>query len=287
MKESKLTRYSAEEDALLWPLFIQRVADYTQGESTSLRAETAAVLLESVRFSLGLYRRERGDVPPDLPLEALLAELEGCVRRKTQRTRLTYLRACRCLYQEENLALEDTLRGIGVFFREYDSRFFAADIPCDIDYQLIWPVEETLRGVDYIRTYLDRLLAEDAILRKFHPDKLQRLWEEVCPGHRELLVNLCEPAVTAALGVTLTEGSLYELDMTLAGQESLTRLLSTRTPGQRRELLAGAGRKLSRRLGLGRSSAACVERLALNLAPRVEVVLSAVENCQPLFPAFS
>lgn len=287
MEENKLTLYSAEEDALLWKLFALRMADYTRGESTSLRVETAAALLESIRFSLELYRMERGDVPPDLPLEALLAELETCVRRRTERTRLTYLRACRCLYQEENLALEDTLRGIGIFFRAYDPRFFAADTPCDIDYQLTWPVEEKLRGVTYIRTYLDRLLAEDTILRKFHPDKLRRLWVTVCPGHRELLVNLCEPAVTAALGVTVTEGSLYELDITSAGQETLSRLLKARTPGQRRELLADAGKKLSRRLMLGGNSGACVERLALELAPRVEAVLAAGGDWQALFPAFS
>ena len=287
MKQNDLIAFPAGEDALLWTLFARRMADYTGGESTSLRAETAAALLESLQFSLDLYRREGGAVSPDQPPEALLAELEGCVRRRTERTRLTYLRACRCLYQEESLALADTLAGIGAFFRDYDPCYFAAETPCDIDYQLMCPVEETLRGVDYIRAYLDRLLAEDAILRKFHPDKLRRLWGAVCPGHRELLVNLCESAVTAALGVTMTEGSLYELDMTAAGQAALDRLLRAKTPEQRRALLVRAGETLSRRLQLGRSAAACVEQLARDLLPRVEAVLAAGEDWQALFPAFS
>lgn len=274
--------------ARLWELLRLQTERYTMGRSTSVHSETAQALLRSLCFSLDQLRRT--DPVRDLltgPPEELLREAAEAVRRQAAKARLQYQRACRCQYQEESLALQETLRGIGSFFRMYDPRFFAAELPCDIDYQLARPVPDCLHGVDYIRAYLDRLLTEDAILRRFHPGAVRRLLEAACPGHRELLVNLYEPVAAAALGVTLTERDLFTLDITAAGQAALTGLLGPLPSKERKRLLLRAGETLARRLELGPAASDCLYETARDLLPRVDAVLASDRDWQALFPAFS
>ena len=196
------------------------------------------------------------------------------VRRQMARTRLQYQRACRCIYQEESLSLRETVTGIGTFFHAYDPYFFAAEVPCDIDYQLAHPVPDSLVGVAWLRDYLDRLLTEDTILRRFPPEAVRRVLASSSPDHRELLVNLYEPAADAALGVTMTEGSL-------------TALLIPLTPAGRRLALERAGETLARRLELPAGAAAYLRETALALAPRLDAVLDSGGDWQAVFPAFT
>ena len=293
MDRSELAASLPEYDRLawqarLWELLRLQTERYTMGQSTSLRTETAQAMLRSVCFSLDqLHRTATGkDFLQEMP-DVLLREAAEEVCRQTARARFQYRRACRCLYQEESIALRDTLRGIGEFFHHYDPHFFPAEVPCDIDYQLAHPVPDNLEGVAWLRDYLDRLLTEDAILRCFHPDAVRRVLSAVCPSHRELLVNLYEPVAEAALGVTMTEGNLFGLDITVAGQRKISELLMPLIPSSRRLLLERTGETLARRLELSAGAAAYLRETALALVPRLEAVLSSGGSWQAVFPAFS
>ena len=293
MVRTDLTVCLSENDRLawqakLWELLRLQTERYTSGQSTSVRADTAQMLLRSLCFSLDQLHQAQ----PNRELlwetpDVLLREAAEVVRRQTARTRLQYRRACRYLYQEESLSLWETLRGISGFFHDYDPQFFAAEVPCDIDYQLDQPVPDDLVGVAWLRDYLDRLLTEDAVLRRFCPDAVRRVLAASCPDHRELLVNLYGTVVDAALGVTMAEGDLFELDIKAAGQAALTTYLAPMSAGSRRLVLERAGETLSRRLELSAGAAAYLRTTALALAPRVEAVLASGEDWQAIFPAFS
>ena len=293
MAQSDLTVSLSEFDRQvwqmkLWELLRLQTERYTSGQSTSVRTDTAQMLLRSICFSLEQLHQAQPErdllrEPPDV----LLREAAEVIRRQTVRTRFQYRRACRCLYQEESLSLRDTLRCIGGFFCDYDPQFFAAEVPCDIDYQLAHPVPDELLGVAWLRDYLDRLLLEDTVLRRLRPDAVRRVLAASCPDHRELLVNLYEPAAAAALGVTVVEGDLFELDITEAGQAALTALLAHMSASARRLVLERAGETLARRLELPAGAAAYLRETALALAPRVEAVLASRGGWQAVFPAFS
>lgn len=293
MDDGRLSAPLTAEEAMacqarLWELLAWQAERYTMGESTSLRRDTAQALLDSIRLSLEAHFREQG-LPPTALLgadpEELLRAAESTVRRQVGRTQLLYQRACRCVLQEESLSLRETLESIAVFFRAYDPRFFAGELPCDIDYQLCRPVDENLRGVWYLRAWLEQLTAEDAFLRRFDPAAVRHLLAAVCPeGHRELLVNLYEPVAAAALGLTLTEGSLSGLSQTPVGWAQLTAVLASPDSGSRRRLLEQAGERLARRLELGSQGTACLIACARNLLPRVEAVLEAGTDWQAIFP---
>ncbi len=274
--------------ARLWQLLARQAERYTMGESTSVCQETAQALLISIRLSLEAHFQEQG-----LSLRALLTEdpeallraAEETVRRQMRRIRLLYQRACHCVLQEESLSLRETLDSIGGFFQTYDPRFFAGEVPCDIDYQLSRPVDEELRGVWYLRAWLEQLVTEDAFLRRFDPAAVRRLLTAACPqDHQELLVNLYEPVAAAALGLTLTEGTLNGLSQTLDGWARLTDLLETPDRKKRRQTLEQAGERLARRLELGQQGNACLLECARGLLPRIGAVLESGSGWQGLFP---
>ena len=293
MAPTDLTIRLSEDDRLtwqakLWELLRLQTGRYTSGQSTSVRTDTTQALLRSICFSLDQLHQAQPErdllrEPPD----ALLREAAETVRRQTARAQLQYRRACRCLYQEESLSLWETLRGISGFFHDYDSQFFAAEMPCDIDYQLAHPVPDSFVGVAWLRDYLDRLLTEDTVLRRFRPDAVRRVLAASCPDYRELLVNLYEPVATAALGVTMAEGDLFALDITAAGQVTLTAQLAPLTASARRLALERAGETLARRLELPAGAVVYLGETALALAPRVEAVLASGGDWQAIFPAFS
>ena len=293
MEQTDLTVSLSEHDRQLWQMKLWELLRlqterYTSGQSTSVRTDTAQMLLRSICFSLEQLRQAQPerDLLRETP-DVLLREGAEVVRRQTARTQLQYRRACRCLYQEESLSLRDTLWGIGAFFHNYDPQFFAAEVPCDIDYQLAHPVPDGLVGVAWLRDYLNRLLIEDTVLRRFPPDSVRRVLAASCPDHQELLVNLYEPAAAAALGVTMTEGDLFELDITEVGQAALTARLAPMTASTRRLALERVGETLARRLELPAGAAAYLRETALALAPRVEAVLASGGGWQAIFPAFS
>lgn len=259
---------------------------YTSGESSSLHEDVARAILSSVRFSLRLYFTEKGLPFTEIlhqDIEKILPAAEEMVCRKVKRARFQYQRACRCVCQRESLALVTTIAGIGDFFRRYDPRFFAAECPCDIDYPLAHPLPETLEGVVYLRAYLDRLLLEDAFLRRFSQEAVCRLLDEVLPGHQELLVNLYETVAVGALGVTMAEGDLFTLGLTLRQQETLVEELSALLPSQREERLSRAGKVLARRLGLNGAEEGYLLETAESLVPRLGAALDG-GGVQTLFP---
>lgn len=157
------------EDALraqeaLWAL-LRRQARLYAPESSSLPAETAAALTESVLLTLGADRDPRVLLAPDLPEK--FRQGQRRLAQKLEVSRRLWQTAWATRSEAENRSLLDTLNSLKHFPDRYDLRFFAQEIPCGIDYQLSQPVPETLRGVDYVNEWLRRLCLEQNFLGRF------------------------------------------------------------------------------------------------------------------------
>ena len=68
-----------------------------------------------------------------------------------------------------NVSLRDTLMSIGDIKSRYDTYFAAHEVPYDIQYQLSAPIDESLRGLDYIQAWLNQLLRETQYIAQFTP----------------------------------------------------------------------------------------------------------------------
>ena len=243
---------------------------YAAGDS-SLPRETAAELLCSLRYVLGLEGRERPADPRPLlrePLEEAFRREQAALEKRTAQARRVWRAACIARPRIENRSLTDTLAGIGAFRRRYDRRFFAHEVPGDIEYQLCLPAPERLLGVDYLISWLSRLLAESRFLNCFDRRAVVRVLEGSCPDYRGLLINLYEPIAVNALGLALLGDDPRSLTVSPPRRQRLESLFAgLPVPEQKRILTAGA---LCTALDI-RSAAlrSYVQATALALGPRL------------------
>lgn len=186
-------------------LLSRQVERYTMGGSTSIRVELAQELLNSICCCLGITDQPDGrwrhllNCDIDLEYQNGLARIE----KKKQFGRQLWKTVCTNLPPVENTSMLDTLKSIGAFWKNYDSRFFAHEVPCNIDYQLSVPVPESYQGVDYVNRYLENLLCENLFLSEYLADDLLPLLDRYSPDFRGLLINLFEPVITNSIGLAL------------------------------------------------------------------------------------
>lgn len=253
----------------------RRTMRYTMEDSSSVPVETAQALMQSILFTLGFAGVEPEallncpmEQAFDLGLRAIEDELEFC--------RDLYDRVRQTAPPLNSLSYWDTIAGIGSFFQRYDYRFFAQLIPCDIDYQLVCAVSEQCRGVEYIRTYLERLHMENQILAQFDAALVKSLLVQFCPEYEALLVNLCEPVLANAIGLGLVEAEIGALTVTEDQRRVITELLDEKGDDAAKDLLVQGAQYMCTKLGL--FDPACIEYaadFAATLWPRIQVAAQA------------
>ena len=261
----------------LWQFLGRQTQLYTFGDSSSIPVETAQELLESICFTLDAYVKAFGSAPKLLVTEKLDALFEGglkIIEAKIGEGKRLWQAACLSAPDIENISFRDTLRSIGGFWKRYDHRFLAHQIPCDIDYQLCRPVSENDQGVAYVNEYLRRVLTENGILRLFDRDLVVRLLERYCPDYKELLINLCEPVIVNAVGLALIDECPLALQISDADGSNLVELFEHLSESEARLALMEAARRFCDQAGITDGfTHEYVARTAADLYPRISAVL--------------
>lgn len=273
----------ASEDVLafqgrLLRLLERRTAVYTMGDSSSVPAHTAAELVRSVCFVLGIDLDE-----PAVPDRLLSADLEAEFRRgladiehKVELTGRLWRAACADMPAIPNIALHDTLVSIGDFPKRYDYRSMAHEIPCMIDYPLCHPVSESVAGVDFVNEYLRRLLVEFEFVQRFDLASCLRVLAGTCPDYHGLLINLYEPIATNVIGRAVIGEDPAHIDVSDADRARIARRLDPLGSMQRSEAMSEAAVAACVALGIrDDDEIEYLSDLVPDLLPRVEVGLSA------------
>ena len=201
MDELRVT-WDAELSGRLLALLPQETRRYTSGESSSVPWETAQSLLASLLYTLRLNGEAPGERGWQLAESDLAEELrrgQTRLRRKMDYARRLWRRLAGSGAAGDSRALGETLLGIGEFWRRYDWRFAAHEVPCDIDYPLALPVSEELQGVDYLTEWLSRLETELRFRDAFPREAREAAWERFHPERYDLPLNLYEPLAADAL----------------------------------------------------------------------------------------
>ena len=238
----------------LWQALARLAGRYSGMDSTSVSQERAAALLQSMLYTIGEVSRLEG-----VPLGVLLRQdISEAVRRgqrmleerrRTQRRRWAAL--CRRAPAVRTVFYTETLRGLGEFFRRYDTVFEAHLIPCSIDYPLLSPVPERVQGVSYIEAYLGALEVERRFLGAFPAQELEGLYAACVPAWRQAPFNLCDAGVCNAAGRALLGLGGPGLDVSPAQRRAIERGLAGMDDGARRAAILEAGARACRELGLG------------------------------------
>ena len=176
-------------------LYRKLIRLYANGSGSVTHAE-AAQLLESLSFVLELGAEgpsadaaaiaELGESNPD----ELFRRKQTKIATRVNRALETWRLVCEAMPPLRNVSLRDTLASIGDIKSRYDTYFAAHEVPCDIQYQLSMPADESLRGIDYVQAWLNQLLRETQYIAQFTPESCAKVLEQSCPDYKGLHVNL-------------------------------------------------------------------------------------------------
>ena len=201
LTEDDLRRLRAES----LPLLRCQAERLTGGHSSSLPAETAEALLDSVFYTVSLALKrcaspEEARTPlRQQPLDTLFAAGQKRLTRKVQAARLMHDELTRSLFSTPNAFYRATLvDGIAGFFKLYRPALYAQETHITADYPLFLPLQNQT-GIEFIERYLQNALCENGFLRCFPAEAVHEL---ICTQHADyalIPMNLLEPTLTAAL----------------------------------------------------------------------------------------
>lgn len=213
LTEDDLRRLRAES----LPLLRCQAERLTGGRSSSLLAETAEALLDSVFYTVSLALKRCASPEEALtllqqqPLDTLFAAGQKRLTRKVQVARLMHDELTRSLFSTPNAFYRATLvDGIAGFFKLYRPALFAQETHITADYPLFLPLQNQT-GIEFIERYLQNALCENGFLRCFPAEAVHDLAERFaavlpalcreihCPPRFQSYLCRCLPALAAVL----------------------------------------------------------------------------------------
>lgn len=219
MSENEIIRVQVDIMNLLKDLILR----YTKGESTSVTVETSESLLNSILYAIDFYMLKM-----DSP-EAAVMELKEKSIKQIYENGIELIRDCiidtKKLYgkiKRNKLSIElepynTTIEEILCFFEEYNIVFGAHNGMGSIDYPLVFD-DMTVRGVSYIKNYLEHLEIETEFCRLFSEKEINRIlvgYEKMCRlSHNIELINIFEILINNSLFSVLCGNEARQLNIT-------------------------------------------------------------------------
>lgn len=201
-------------------LVARKSEDFSGGNSSSIRVELAESIMKSILYAIGMYLKA---LPNEISaIEKLKTEAVSYMFSEGRRIIDHQLELTRKIYKmvksnrlvTKNYTYNATLvEGIKSFFDNYNPEYFSHEVPASIDYQLCNPIEG-LSGVEFMFKYLQQLYLENEFCRSFEACHIRNLLFGYDEGYEDLLINIFEHVLTAALGCVLLDRTPGDLTIT-------------------------------------------------------------------------
>lgn len=215
--EGTINRFQMQTQDILKDLILQ----YTNGESSSVRVETAERILISILYCIDAYTAVFKN--PEDALEFIKKEDFKKIYFKGYKYVKQCIQDCRIKYKnmlEKKLDIplftyNDTLdSGLSNFFKVYDIKFNAHDTMTSIDYPLVFD-DMNIRGVFYIRNYLNNIDIENYFCSFFSTLEIKEIIKFYSQFHginpKDLYSNVFEIVVNNSIFSVLSGKSAKNL----------------------------------------------------------------------------
>lgn len=178
--------YSMEE---LLPIVNKLANQYTGFDSTSLTYEKANQLMGAVLYCINEQESDRGE------LLVVGISAQECYRigrevvEQKVRTALMLYNQLTNFADYDNVYLRMTMKELGMFFQNYDVKFYPQQDILNLDYPLMdMPQEKT--GIDMVLPYVEQLYKEMKFLSQFSENEIRERLDQINPDYTENPVNL-------------------------------------------------------------------------------------------------
>lgn len=213
-------------------LLARKTESYTHGESSSVRVETAEKIMNSNLYTVGIWLKSfnsADDAVKEL-IETKISDLYENGRRrietKIKSAKHIYMMVKGNLVNTKNYTYNATIiEGIKGFFKIYNPDYEAQEIHITADYPLCNPVEN-LSGIEFILKYLESIYYENMFCSFFSPDDIHHLLSGYAEDYNDLIINIYEYVLTAAIGCKVAEANASDLNITKFQIKHIAHILS-------------------------------------------------------------
>ncbi|MFL0196840.1 DUF6179 domain-containing protein [Clostridium sp. WILCCON 0269] len=219
----------------IFSIFKELMIKYTRGQSSSIKEDSAVNILSSIYYSINTFiknyknRQNFSSLMSEKGVSTIYKEglkiLESCVED------------CRICYEyikenKLNIPLEvynDTVDvGLCDFFNNYDIIFDAQDIPCSMDYPLIFD-DMNMKGIFYIKQYLEKLKIETEFCNLFTQSSIRKILRNYGKKYRINIIkspiNVFEVLLQQSVFIALSKSNEKTLEISVCHVENITRIL--------------------------------------------------------------
>ena len=181
------------------------IINLTKGESSSITVEKAEKLIIGIWYTIDAYMNSLDNI--ELSIEVLKNDEISFIYKNGKEILKKDFINVKNLYEEvlqsrvlTNLdAYNDTLKGIGDFFKLYNLDYEPDECDANIDYPLAFD-DWNVKGLYYMKNYLWNLYLENNICNKFENEDinliLKSYGENNDINYRDLLINIFEMSIT-------------------------------------------------------------------------------------------
>jgi len=229
---------------------------FNNGDSSSIRVETAQSLLASILYTIGLYLKTYSN--PDDAIAALLQQraetffIKGLKQINTKLTaaKAVHHRIVHHLVNTPNIYYKSTIvDGINGFFKIYYPEFGAHEIHITADYPVFNEVTD-LTGIEFIQKYIQNFYYENLLCSYFSDLSIHHLLYGFNADYKNLLFNIYEPILITLLGCVLTEKEVNQLELAEADVRYLCQLFKDKTTVEITQILQHALEKAVQKLSI-------------------------------------
>lgn len=282
-KENELAntlQFSEEEQQQffrnLWELLKGQSEKYNGIDSCSMPLEKAQGLAASLVYTLSLAAQEDG-----LSTEALLQrdfyELmkrgQEILENKRKEVFEQWNELCLEAPEIPNVYYVSTMKELGMFFKRYEIYYDAHQIPCSIDYPLLNPIPDEIKGISFIEEYIRRIKIENQLINSFHFETVIAHLQKVIPDIREDYINLCEPVLTSAIGRTILGRGLSSLEISKEDITQLDEQFKEKTAEELFIIITKSVQALCKEIGFDERQISYFDKLIRSLATRIEIAV--------------
>lgn len=282
-KENELAntlQFSEEEQQQffrnLWELLKGQSEKYNGIDSCSMPLEKAQGLAASLVYTLSLAAQEDG-----LSTEALLQrdfyELmkrgQEILENKKKEVFEQWNQLCLEAPEIPNVYYVSTMKELGMFFKRYEIYYDAHQIPCSIDYPLLNPIPDEIKGISFIEEYIRRIKIENQLINSFHFETVITHLQKVILDIREDYINLCEPVLTNAIGRTILGRGLSSFEISKEDITQLDEQFKDKTAEELFIIITKSVQALCKEIGFDERKISYFDKLIRSLATRIEIAV--------------
>lgn len=214
-------------------LLAHQTERFNAGHSSSIRVEQAQEIMNSIIFTLGLYLKSFiNSIDAVLELQNnSIEKLYRCALKQIdsmiKSTKSTHSVLINQLIETQNIFYQDTIKdGILGFFKLYYPEFGAHEIHITADYPLFNPAPKLL-GIEFIKLYVEMSYYENKFCSFFATDIIHNLLKGYENDYQEMLINIYEIVLCAAIGCILLDLNPSDLNITHKGLIHLQKMFSS------------------------------------------------------------